>query len=346
MWASRGDLKTLTTEQIKKYIETTAKGAKKDKALVTAYKIALEPPALEEFAKGSDDEASEDEAEADGKEDEDTKMEDAPDGDEKEKKGAATKKRKSAPIKDGDANGSTKKRKSSITKGNGEAAAKNGEKKPRAKKEASATKKKEAATAAAVKETRDEQTKHVLFLRHKLQKVFMTKDKPPQEEDMESMDKLFGKLENFQGLDLAMIRSTKINKVLKAIAKMTSIPLEPKYEFKSRSQKLLDAWNAKFDLGSPAPTQPPTDGKSEPKQEASEEKKDAPEEKKEAPEAKKVEEKKEEEKKDEEKKDEKKEEAEKSEPKATPAAVPEVAADAAAEKEPVKTEAPVAEAGA
>lgn len=199
MWASRSDMKSLTTDQIKKYLETAAKGSKKDKALVTAYKVALDPPALEEFANGSEDEASDAEADKEGQEDEEMKD----DEDKKSKK--AVKKRKSGDNETG-AEGAKKKRKASAAKENG--SADNSEKKPRAKKEAG--KKKEAAaaaaSAAAVKETREEQTKHVLFLRHKLQKVFMTKDKPPQEEDMESMDKLFGKLENFQGLDLTMIR--------------------------------------------------------------------------------------------------------------------------------------------
>lgn len=51
------------------------------------------------------------------------------------------------------------------------------------------------------------------------------------------------KLENLPDLEVSIIRATKINKVLKAIIKMDSIPKEDEFNFKSRSQALLDQWN-------------------------------------------------------------------------------------------------------
>ena len=39
------------------------------------------------------------------------------------------------------------------------------------------------------------------------------------------------------------MRATKINKVLKNILKLDSIPKEQEFEFKKRSQSLLDKWN-------------------------------------------------------------------------------------------------------
>ncbi|KAK9455831.1 hypothetical protein V1511DRAFT_487758 [Dipodascopsis uninucleata] len=106
----------------------------------------------------------------------------------------------------------------------------------------------------SLKETIEERTKHVLFLRHRLQKAFLTRDKSPAEEDMETMHKLLSKLEGFQGLELSIIRSTKINKVLKGINRLSYIPRDNEFHFKERCQKVLEGWNSLFDGNlSPAP---------------------------------------------------------------------------------------------
>lgn len=59
---------------------------------------------------------------------------------------------------------------------------------------------------------------------------------------MKTMSDYISKLESFPDLEVSIIRATKINKVLKAIIKMDSIPKEEEYSFKSRSQVLLDKW--------------------------------------------------------------------------------------------------------
>jgi hypothetical protein len=85
--------------------------------------------------------------------------------------------------------------------------------------------------------------KEILFLRHKLQKGLLTRDQNPKEEDMKSMSEFVTKLEGYADLEVSIIRATKINKVLKAILKLTTIPKEEEFKFKPRSQSLLDKWN-------------------------------------------------------------------------------------------------------
>lgn len=60
---------------------------------------------------------------------------------------------------------------------------------------------------------------------------------------MKSMSEFLTKLETFPDLEVSIIRATKINKVLKAILKVENIPKEADFQFKSRSQSLLDKWN-------------------------------------------------------------------------------------------------------
>ncbi|KAM3089243.1 hypothetical protein ACMFMG_000848 [Clarireedia jacksonii] len=92
----------------------------------------------------------------------------------------------------------------------------------------------------------------ILFLRHKLQKGLLTKDQQPKEEEMKQMSEYVNKLEGYADLEVSIIRATKINKVLKAILKLNVIPKEEDFQFKSRSQSLLDKWN-KLLASEPAP---------------------------------------------------------------------------------------------
>lgn len=62
-------------------------------------------------------------------------------------------------------------------------------------------------------------------------------------EDMKQVSDFLAKLETFPELDVSIIRVTKINKVLKAILKLETIPKEEEFRFKPRSQVLLDKWN-------------------------------------------------------------------------------------------------------
>lgn len=110
--------------------------------------------------------------------------------------------------------------------------------------------------------------KEVLYLRHKLQRGLLTRDQQPQESEMKSMSDYVQMLENFKDLEVSIIRATKINKVLKAILKLDSIPKEEEFHFKDRSHALLEKWNKLMaGDGTPAPTTATNgiNGTSEPK---------------------------------------------------------------------------------
>ncbi|KAK8126233.1 uncharacterized protein PG998_001992 [Apiospora kogelbergensis] len=113
------------------------------------------------------------------------------------------------------------------------AAKKDAEEKPAAPKEPELT--------AEERQMRKE--KEILFLRHRLQKGLLNRDTVPKEDEMKSMSEFLTKLETFPDLEVSIIRATKINKVLKAILKVENIPKEADFQFKSRSQSLLDKWN-------------------------------------------------------------------------------------------------------
>lgn len=95
----------------------------------------------------------------------------------------------------------------------------------------------------SAEEKYERKKKEVLFLRHKLQKGLLTRDQQPKEEEMKMMSDYLTKLEGFPDLETEIIRTTKINKVLKAMLKLDQIPKEEEFEFKPRSQVLLEKWN-------------------------------------------------------------------------------------------------------
>ncbi|KAI1105239.1 hypothetical protein F4804DRAFT_144129 [Jackrogersella minutella] len=102
-------------------------------------------------------------------------------------------------------------------------------------------------------EKRVRKEKEILFLRHRLQKGLLLRDQEPKEEEMKSMSEFLAKLETFPDLEVSIIKATKINKVLKAILKLETIPKEDEFHFKPRSQSLLDKWNTLLSTDGAAP---------------------------------------------------------------------------------------------
>lgn len=104
-----------------------------------------------------------------------------------------------------------------------------------------------------------ELTSHlVLFLRHKLQKGFISRDQPPKEDEMATMGTYFEKLEKHSDLEVSIIRSTKINKVLKMIVKLNSIPRDEEFKFRERAINILSNWKNVLDSDGPVDGSKPT----------------------------------------------------------------------------------------
>lgn len=125
-------------------------------------------------------------------------------------------------------------------------------KKEAASKSKRASKAKDAVEAPAPKapepeltpeELRVKKEREILFLRHKLQKGLLNREAAPEESKMGEMAEYIKKLEGYPDLEVSIIKTTKINKVLKAILKLETIPKEEDYNFKGRSTQLLAKWN-------------------------------------------------------------------------------------------------------
>lgn len=82
----------------------------------------------------------------------------------------------------------------------------------------------------------------VLYIRHKLQKGFISRDSPPNAEEMSAMSNYISKLESYGDLEVAIIRVTKINKVLKMIVKLNSLPRDEELQIRQRAMTLLSKW--------------------------------------------------------------------------------------------------------
>ncbi|CEJ57561.1 hypothetical protein PMG11_06250 [Penicillium brasilianum] len=103
-------------------------------------------------------------------------------------------------------------------------------------------------------ELKKKKEKEVLFLRHKLQKGFISREMPPKEDEMAAMAGYFDKLEKHSDLEVSIIRSTKINKVLKMIVKLDTIPRDEEFHFRHRAMGILTSWKSVLETDAPAPS--------------------------------------------------------------------------------------------
>lgn len=109
----------------------------------------------------------------------------------------------------------------------------------------------------------------VLFLRHKLQRGFLARDQEPKKEEMKAMSEHLAELETYADLEVGIIRTTKINKVLKGIIKLATIPREEEFSFKNRSIELLRKWKSLLESDLPSKSAE-KEGSSEAKDQAKE----------------------------------------------------------------------------
>ncbi|TRX93900.1 hypothetical protein FHL15_005282 [Xylaria flabelliformis] len=79
--------------------------------------------------------------------------------------------------------------------------------------------------------------------RARKERGLLPREGSPVPDEMKQVSDFLGKLETFPDLDVSIIKATKINKVLKAILKLETIPKEEEFHFKPRSQTLLNKWN-------------------------------------------------------------------------------------------------------
>ncbi|KAF2085653.1 hypothetical protein K490DRAFT_75036 [Saccharata proteae CBS 121410] len=263
-WVVNTDLTELNMANIKEIVKNEDRG-KKSKALWEAYKVAAEEHPISHFQtlvreheKAMEDDRIKEEAEQAEKEakqtkkaqkgpqkgkrkstagaDEDLEMEDV------SGEGAAPPKKTHKKRKASDSDTEEKVTEESATKPKKTPAAKPKKNAKKVNSEEESTPQADAKpmSEAEVKEKRE---KAILYLRHRLQKGFLTRDQAPREDEMQQMSEYLAQLEQYTDLEVAIIKNTKINKVLKAIIKLNSIPKDEIHQFKKRSTDLLSVWN-------------------------------------------------------------------------------------------------------
>ncbi|KAG9188260.1 hypothetical protein G6011_02183 [Alternaria panax] len=263
-WQVNTDLLPFDLEEVKKDVESGNQG-KKNKQLWEAYQVAAEGHDLAHFkemltahesAMQEDLEQKDQKKQAKSAKRKSTAPDDSEDvemGDDDEaapsaKKAKATKKRKKGDESDGENEKATKTPKTKLkltTKTPKDASAAKPKKEPKSKKKPS----EEAADPVPEEPPMTEEErllkreKQVLYLRHRLQKGFLSRDQAPKDEDMTSMSEYLTQLEAHEDLEAEVIKKTKVHKVLRAIMKLETIPMEGELNFKKRSADLLNKWS-------------------------------------------------------------------------------------------------------
>ncbi|KAL2854278.1 hypothetical protein BJY01DRAFT_44110 [Aspergillus pseudoustus] len=106
-----------------------------------------------------------------------------------------------------------------------------------------------------IEEAKKKREKEVLFVRHRLQKGFISRDHPPKEDEMSQMASYLTKLEKIEDLEVSIIRETKIHKVLRMILKLPNIPRDEEFQFRKRALDILSKWKNVLDSDRATPAQ-------------------------------------------------------------------------------------------
>lgn len=95
-------------------------------------------------------------------------------------------------------------------------------------------------TTAIREERSARRNRRILFLRHRLQKAFLSREpNTPSPEDLTGLSKLFSELESFENLEKSVLDYTKIHKVLRNTMKLSTIPGEFEYDLRERGLALI-----------------------------------------------------------------------------------------------------------
>ncbi|KAI9634104.1 uncharacterized protein MKK02DRAFT_38775 [Dioszegia hungarica] len=235
-WLNQRDLTSLTPSDISSYLESGHRKA--TGGLREAYQTAQDPTEWDEGQAQIVQREQEGEEEVDELADEDEGEEAAVTGG-KRKKAAAT----------GGKEGSKKKAKTE--KKNDETADKSKKAaKPKAAKSKAAPESKPAVENQAADDddplSNDPECRKVKDWRHKLQRAFLGKALPEADE-MPGYDQLFKDIEAYKGMTTDALTYSKIGKVMKKIAAISTIPKDDELKITTRAEKLMKDWQLVID---------------------------------------------------------------------------------------------------
>ncbi|PSS38004.1 hypothetical protein PHLCEN_2v144 [Hermanssonia centrifuga] len=288
-WIVPKDISKLQEHEIQAYIDEPYK---KSGDLLQGYKIALDPKKWEEDREAAQAEEAEAEANAEVDQLESDAEEEAEDEEDKKpktkkrkresevaptktkaktkvKKEPAEPKKKAPPASKGKKNGIKSK---AMIESEDEGAAE-------AEEEEDAGPSKKASPPPAKKQKRDKEedeadpalaadpeANKVRDWRHKLQKAFLSKSLP-KDEDMPALDTLFTTVESYDGMSIQYLTFSKIGKVMRHIHALApeKVSRDEEFKFRDRAKALVDKWhdilNASKANGDGTIRKPATNGK-------------------------------------------------------------------------------------
>ncbi|KAL0957086.1 hypothetical protein HGRIS_003182 [Hohenbuehelia grisea] len=271
-WLVSKDMSKLQKHEIQSYINEPFK---KSGDLLEGYRIALDPKRWEEDVENAASAAGEEEANA-----EVDQLESADDGDASSTAGkskkAVTKKRKresesaskpkaakKAKAKNDDETPAAKKKSPAKGKKNGAksntlvesedeadgGAAEDDDEDAGPSKKASSPPAKRAKRGEKKKDEEEEgstdsEALRVREWRHRLQKSFLGKT-PPKEEDMSALDQLFTTIETYDKMNIQYLQFSKIGKVMRHVTALEDkkVPRDSEFKFRDRAKALVEQWH-------------------------------------------------------------------------------------------------------
>ncbi|EKM54777.1 uncharacterized protein PHACADRAFT_258859 [Phanerochaete carnosa HHB-10118-sp] len=268
-WVVPKDISKLQQHEIQAYIDEPYK---KSGDLLQGYKIALDPKKWEEEREALQAEAAEEEANAEVDQLEESEADEGAEDEDDEKKPktkkrkreseVASAKNKSVKVKAKKEPAESKKKASTASKSkkNGvksKAVVESEDEGADGEEDEDAGPSKKTSPPPAKKQKRDKDDEDVDSAlakdpeavkvrdwRHKLQKAFLSKS-APKEEDMPGFDQLFRTVEEYDNMSIQYLTFSKIGKVMRHIHALSTdkVPRDDEFKFRERAKTLVDKWH-------------------------------------------------------------------------------------------------------
>ncbi|KAA8908162.1 hypothetical protein TRICI_004816 [Trichomonascus ciferrii] len=238
MWGGEKELKALSKDDAQAYVDKPKN--KRDKTLLEAYRVATNPPSMEDLADNADrPQTSKRKASKRQEEDE------APTNGKK----TTTNKRRKAEVKEDKKTTTTKKKEDGGKKKEQEAGGgseEDAELQPEEVEDESPENIKP--SYAKLREDVAGREEQIRAIRHRLQRGFLDSAKP-SESQLPQLSAHIKTLEVNPDLEISIIRKFKVNKVLKQLLKIDDIPADGFHRFRERAEKLLIRWSTVKETG-------------------------------------------------------------------------------------------------
>ncbi|CAN6673540.1 hypothetical protein TRVA0_048S01222 [Trichomonascus vanleenenianus] len=229
-WNVKSELKILTPQDAREWLDINSKKKQRNKSLALAYEIAASPPSYDDFVMGGEDEAAPEEGEeenvVDIESEEEQEEEEEEENEEQDNEDEEEEEEEDVEEREED---------------NGRAGSENIEMKDKSAAKSLKRKANEQImpTSKQLGQTLAYHERVCRYARHHIQRFLLEK---PQAEKMPDIHRIFNRLEDIPDLNMELVQKYRLPKVLRHVLRKNDIPREQEFRFHQRASAIMERW--------------------------------------------------------------------------------------------------------